>query len=347
MPVKTNKKFFASVALMFFLAMPASTNYKLKDYGFGTGGTGDSSSANYSLEAITGEVSEDQLTGTNYKAGPGLIFMGQANVPIAPTFDNPANYYNKLRLIINESGNPSDTIFAVAISTDNFVSDTRYVQNDNTIGSTLGSEDYQTYANWGGASGEYIIGLTADTTYYVKVKAMQGKFSETGYGPVDSAVTVNPTLSFGININSIDFGDLVPGSVNSSPQNVIVSFATNGENGGKIYVYGSNEGLYSAVANYKIDAVSDNLAALSQGFGAQGVSATQTSGGPLTIAALYNHQGDDIVGTTDQIIRDIFNTAGPIIGGSGTFLLKAKSSLVTPSASDYSELLTVIASGNF
>lgn len=339
------------VFFVFFLAMPASTNYKLKDFGFGTGGTANSTSSNYALEAITGEVSDDQAASASYKVGPGLIFLGQANVPAAPTFSNPSNYYNKLQIILDASGNPSDTKFAIAISTDNFVT-TNYVQSDNTIGATLGAEDYQTYANWGGASGEFVIGLAPGTTYKVKAKAMQGKFSETGYGPIATASTVNPTLSFDIDVSATDsetnppfaisMGDLIASTVVNSPQKIWVDFSTNGESGGRVYVIGKNEGLLSAAASYKIGAVTGNLASLTQGFGAQGSTAT----GGLAIASLYNQTGDT-VGITDQYVREIFTSANPISGGRGSFLLKAKSSAVTPSAGDYSETLTVIASGSF
>jgi hypothetical protein len=342
------KKLFVPVALLFFLVLPASTNYKLKDYGFGSGGTGNSTSSNYSLEATTGEVSGDQAASSNYKAGAGLIFMGQANVPVTPTFTNPSNYYNKLQIILNTSGNPSDTKFAIAISTDNFVT-TNYVKSDDTIGATLTAGDYQTNTVWG-ASGFYVIGLAANTTYKIKVKAMQGKFSETGYGPVATAATVNPTLSFGITTDtqsnppfSIDFGNMNPNTVNSSsPHQINVSLTTNGENGGRVYVAGTNAGLYSTIANYKINAVSNNLGGIAEGFGAQGIA-----GGTLTLAAPYNQVGTDTVGIVDQTVRNIFYSAGPISGGSGSFLLKAKPSSIAPSASDYAETLTVVAAGSF
>lgn len=348
------KKIFISTSFVFLLVMPASPNYKLRDFGFGTGGAGNSTDGTYSLEAITGEVSEDKLIGGSYNLGPGLIFTGQANVPIAPTFDNPSNFYNKLRIIINVSDNPADTIFAIAISTDNFAT-TRYVQNDYTIGDTLGTEDYQTYANWGGGIDEYIIGLIPNTEYKVKVKAMQGKFTETGYGPIATASTVNPTLSFDIDVSAsdsetdapfaINMGDLMADTVIDSTEKIWVDLATNGETGGRVYVVGANGGLVSATAaGYKIDAITGDLASITypKGFGAQGFS----EAGGLFITALYD-QIDDVVGTTDQSIREIFTASGPISAGRGSFLLKAKSSLITPAASDYSETLTVIASGSF
>ena len=43
MLIKLFKVFFSGLFVFFFLVLPASTNYKLKDYGFGSGGV-----ANYS-----------------------------------------------------------------------------------------------------------------------------------------------------------------------------------------------------------------------------------------------------------------------------------------------------------
>ncbi|MDR3559257.1 MAG: hypothetical protein P4L62_02895 [Candidatus Pacebacteria bacterium] len=346
--LKRLKKFF--FPLFIFLVLPASTSYKLQDYSFGSGGTSGSSGGGFSLEAVSGEQGGGQASGGGFSLNPGMIFLGQANVPAAPTFSNPSSWYNKLNLVINPSGNPSDTKFAVAISTDNFAT-TQYVQSDDTVGPVLGAEDYQIYAAWGSGSGITVIGLAANTTYKVKVKAMQGKFSETGYGPTASATTSNPTLSFSVGTDdnpstppfSINFGSMTPGSVNTSPHQVNVGLTTNGVNGGMVYVYGANGGLYSAGANYKINAVTNaNLAGLAEGFGAQG-----KSGGTLTLVAPYDVTSGDAVGTVDPTVRSIFSTAGPITGGTGSFLLKSKPATTAPAASDYTELLTVIAAGSF
>jgi hypothetical protein len=339
---------FSATSFIFLLVMPASTDYKLKDYGFGNGGTAGSSAGGFSIEAITGEASGAKESFGSFGIGPGLIYNGQANVPIAPTFTNPSNYYNKLQIVINTSGNPTlDTKYAIAISDDNFTT-TNYVQNDHTVGSALGSEDYQTYASWGDTGGTTITGLTPSTTYKVKVKAMQGKFSETDYGPTASAATVSPTLSFDINVTSVTFGNLDAGSVIDSPQSISASLATNGESGGKVYVYGANSGLWSSSKSHKINSLSGDLSSgiITEGFGAQGTLATQSSGGPLIISPTYNLSASN-VGIIDSSIRTIFSSANPITGGSGTFILKAKSSSITPAATDYNETLTVIASGSF
>ena len=340
------------MGMLLILALPASTNYGLKDFGIGSGGSSTGASTNYKANVISGEVDNGSLSSTNYNLGTGLTFTNQANVPVAPTFTNPSSYYNKLKIVINASGNPSDALFAIAISSDNFATDTRYVQNDATVGSTLGVEDYQSYTTWGGGTGTIIIGLAANTTYTVKVKAMQGNFTETGYGPTASAATVNPTMTFDIDVASTDidtnppfttnFGDLIANTVTSSPQKIWVDFATNGELGGRVYVVAQNAGLQSTVASYKIDAVTGNLGALSQGFGAQGTSAVNG----LSIATLYNLSGDNVA-VADTAIREIFTASAPTATGRGSFLLKAKSSAVTPAAGDYTETLTVIASASF
>lgn len=345
--IKIHIKQLPISAFIFLLVMPASNNYQLKDFGFGSGGTDVTSSGNYSLNAIAGEISAGKLSSATFGIGSGLTYTNQANVPVAPTFTNPNNYYNKLQLIIDASGNPTDTKFAIAISTDNFATITNYVQSDNTVGTVLGIEDYKTYANWGGASGFFVIGLAANTTYQVKVKAMQGKFTETGFGLASTAATVNPTMSFGININTINFGNLPAGTVVDSPSSVTASFSTNGETGGKVYIIGKNAGLLSASKSYTIASATADLSSVAvQGFGAQIVSVAQSSGGPLLKVAPYDVAASN-VGVVDTAVREIFSSANPIVGGSGIFLLKAKSLALTPAASDYSETLTVIASGSF
>jgi len=346
-----SKKYFPGLLLFFFLVMPFSSSYKLKDFGFGSGGTANSTGGGFALDAITGEQSGTKTTplgGISLQSG--LIFTGQANVPLAPTFTNPSSYYNKLNLIVNPSGNPTDTKFAIAISTDNFATITNYVKSDHTVGATLTLADYQDYTTWGGASGITVIGLAPGTTYQVKVKAMQGKFTETGYGPTASVATVNPTLSFGVKTDnqagpsfSIDFGTMNTGSVNTSPHHIDVTLDTNGVNGGRVYVYGANGGLYSTHANYKITSATDpNLAGSPEGFGAQGMT-----GATLSLTSPYDTTSGDYVGIVDPTVREIFHTAGPITGGTGSFLLKSKPATTAPAAGDYAELLTVVAAGSF
>ncbi len=345
-----------SCNLFFFLALPASTNYKLNSFGFGSGGEDSISSSNYNMEGIMGEIA-GKLTSTTYNLGAGLQMAQNANVPSAPTFVNSGSWYNKLKITINKwSGDPTDATYAIAISTDNWVT-TNWVQNDNTIGASLGSEDFQTYTNWGGASGEFIIGLAANTTYKVKVKSRQGNYTETGLGPEASAATSSVSITFDIDISSTDtetaapyavaFGDLAVGSVTTATNKVWIDLDTNAEYGGYVYISGQNNGLKSSVLNYTISSGSVDLSGQSEGFGAQNSSDTESSGGPLAAQSPYTGASEN-VGVVDTTIRELYSSSGAqISGGRGSFTLKAKASNTTPAADDYADTLTMIASGTF
>lgn len=342
-------------SFVFLFVFPASTNYQLKDFSFGGGGEENMTSGSYAMDGISGEQSTTPASSANYVVTSGLLPTQQANVPPAPAFTNPSNYYNKLKIVLDTGGNPTDTKFAIAISTDNFTT-TNYIQSDNTVGATLGSEDYQTYTTWGGGSGFLVIGLAPSTTYKIKAKAMQGKFTETGYGPIATVATVSPTLSFDIDVASTDtntdppftisFSSLTAGTVFDSPDKIWVDFETNGESGGRVYIYGQNAGLLSSEKSTTITSASGDLASMGSGFGAQGSTVAQGSGGPLVIASPYNGSSQ-VVGIIDTSIRDIFTTTAPIVAGRASLTLKAKSNAVTPASTDYTEQITMIASGSF
>ena len=333
-----------------FAVVPTSTNYTLKNYDVGTGGGGTSSSTNYGLDSEVGGQGGGEMSSTNYSTASGEIVTQNANVPLAPALTNPSSEYNRLQLIIDESGNPSDTTFAIAISSDNFVT-TQYVKSDNSIGSSLTLTDYQTYTAWGGASGFWITGLTSSTTYKVKVKAMQGNFTETEYGPETAGVaTVLPSLSFGVATNppagppySVSFTGLTAGTVHNAAADVVLTLGTNSMNGGEIYIADSNAGLTSSSASFTISSATADLAIASSGYGAIITSTGQTSGGPMTSLAPFNGAGDNVGGLTTSL-QKLASTSGPITGGSANLRLKAKATGTVPAATDYSDLLTLIAS---
>ncbi|HEV7454917.1 MAG TPA: hypothetical protein VGO07_06695, partial [Candidatus Saccharimonadales bacterium] len=159
------------MVLSLLAAVPSSTNYTLKSYDFGSGSSG-STSTNYSLRG-TANSSGGTLTSTNYTLPPGIQSSSTVPVPPTPAFTNPDSSYDRLQIVINSSTFPSDTKYAIAISSDNFVT-TNYVKSDLTIASTFAVANYQPYAAWGGASGVTVLGLTPGTTYKVKVAALQG-----------------------------------------------------------------------------------------------------------------------------------------------------------------------------
>lgn len=337
--------------------IPSSTNYKMVNFGFGAGGTATSSSTNYSLFGTVGQVEQGSPSSTNYFLGGGLEYTLQASVAAAPSFTNPSSWYNKLKIVINKGGtDPSDTKYAISIASGS--GGFQFVQNDNTVGDTLGLEDWQTYSTWGGASGTNIIGLYPGTTYTVKVAAQQGGFfTQFMWSPTATATTANSTLAFDIDIAPTDqstaapyvlaIGNLSPGSVTTATDKVWISLDTNANTGGAIYVKGANTGLQSSSASYTISAASTDLTGAQEGYGIQNNSATQTSGGPMRAVSPYNGSSEN-VGILDTAKRTIYDSTGaPVVGGRVSFKLKAKASNTTPSASDYADTITVLATGSF
>lgn len=331
-----------------FAATPTSTNYTLKTFDIGGGG-GSGSSTNYKLNAITGTQTSDSATSTNYAVDPGAAPPINSNVPTAPTISNPSSYYDRLKLVLTTNSDPTDTKYAIAISTDNFATVTRYVKSDNSTGSTLAITDYQTYASWGGASGFLILGLQQNTTYTVKVKAFQGNFSESAYGPTASAATVAPSLTFGVATTltgtppfTMNFTSLASGSVFSGNADASISLTTNALSGGAVYIKDLNNGLLSSGASYTVSSATADLSLAASGYGAIVTAASQSSGGPLTAASPYNGASNN-VGIISTSLRQVATSSTSVTGGTLTVRVKAKTDSTTPASTDYADTLTFIA----
>jgi hypothetical protein len=220
-----------------YASLPTSANFQLQNYSFGAGGTTNSTSSNYGLNGIAGEVEFGQPGSANYKVGQGLTYMMKANVPGAPTLSTPGSNYDRILFTLNTSGNPADTTYALQISTtSDFSSGVNYIKQDGTVGSSLTTSDYKTYTNWGGASGTYITGLTSGIPYYIRAKARQGDYTESEYGPAASITTNYSSLTFTINNPTITFANLNSGnSYTDSSKSDTLTTTTNAFNGYTIY----------------------------------------------------------------------------------------------------------------
>jgi len=329
-------------------AQPSTNTYKLNSYGFGSGGTSNSSTGNYSLEGITGEISSQADSTGSYTLKPGYVETQQANVPKV-TLSNPSNYYDKLLFVIDQQDNPTDALYALQVSTvSNFSSGITYVKSDHTLGASLTVSDYQTYSSWGSGSGTTIIGLTPGTTYYIRAKATQGKFTESAYGPSSNAATSAQSISFCLfagascgSGSSTSFSGLIAGNVSNSSPNLGVTFATNADSGGSIYIYSTGKLQSTAIPSGTINSATADLSVASSGYGAQITSATS-----LTKISPYDGSANN-VGILSTIIKTILDTASPVASASATIQLQAKASNTTPAASDYSDTVTVIAAARF
>lgn len=351
------KRYTVLCTIFMFVTAPASTNYKLETYEFGAGGEDSMSSTNFQLEGVAGAQGGEQTTSTNFNINSGLFGTQMADVPPAPAFVNSANWYNKLEITIDPGSNPSDTTFAIAISKDNFATAPEFVQDDGSVGPNLGSEDFLTYAGWGGSSGSFITGFDeCGITYYVKVKARQGIFTESGYGPVAQADLECPSISFDIDTAptdtetsapyTIDFGILSFSTVNEANDKIWIDIGTNAENGAIVFMSSTNNGLLSSTNSYTINAVTGDLSALSEGYGIQADTITQVSGGPLSFNANYNVTGDNVY-AIPTTLDEVFSSSAPVTDGRASLILKSKINSAVPEGDDYEDLLTVIASGSF
>lgn len=326
---------------------PSSTNYTLNSYDFGNGGN-TSNSTNYTLRAAAGS-NGGTLSSSSYTLPPGVVASTTVATPAAPSFVNPDTSYTRLQLTINPGTAPSDTKFAVAISTDNF-STTQYVKADQTVGSTLTLSDYQTYSAWGGASGVWVVGLASNTTYQVKAAALQGSSTGSGFGPVAAASTSVPSVSFGVTTSltatppfTASFASLPASSVVNANATLNANITSNAAQGGEVLIKGQNGGLTSSRAAHTIVSASADLTAASSGYGAQVSSNGQASGGPIVAKSPFNGTSNT-VGALTTSWQQLATFNAPVTGGAVSVGLLAKANAQVPSAPDYSDVLTITIS---
>lgn len=339
-------------AVLFTLlaAVPTSETYTLPSYDFGNG-AGSGSSSSYQLKSSVGSPG-GSATGGSYALPAGIRAAANAPVPAAPTFSNPNNSYDELKLTLNVSGQPTDAKYAIAISDDNFVT-TMYVQPDNTIGLAFSISNYQTYAAWGGASGFSVLDLQHNTTYKVKAAAMQGTATASAFGPTATAATVAPSVTFAIDTSltptppfNAAFTSLPAGQVTTANATINASLTTNAKQGGALLLRSQNAGLTSSLQSTTINSATADLTAAGTGYGAQVTGTSQGSGGPLVAQSPFNGAGNNVGGLTSAL-QSLATFSSPITSGSLTLTLLAKASATTPAATDYGDVLTLAVSLSF
>jgi hypothetical protein len=333
--------------LALFATVPSSTNFTLNAYEFGNG-SGAPSSSSYQLQASAGQTSGNS-TSSSYALPSGVRASTTVRTPATPTFTNPDSSYNRLKVVLNTGGAPSDTTFLIAISDDNFTT-TKYVQLDQTISTSVSIANYQTYAAWGGASGFWVLGLNKSTTYKIKVAALQGNGTGSSFGPTASASTAAPTVTFAVSTSltatppfSTIFSSLSPGSTITGSATLIADITTNAQQGGSILIRDQNSGLTSTITAYTLSSSTGDLTTLSKGYGAQISGASQVSGGPITSLSPFNAASGN-VGGLSAVWQQLATFSSPITSGNVTTMLKAKSDTAVPAASDFSDTVTIAAS---
>ena len=348
--------FFSLVLPPSIQAEMESPNYRIEGEEVAPAGQAEASS-NYSVWETIGHWVSDTLQGINYMVKGGPVEQIQANVPGQPAFTNEAQWYNKLKFIINNGENPTDATLAIAITDDDWVT-IRYIQADDTIGDSM---VWQTYTNWGGASGEIVTGLAPGTAYKIKVKAERGDFTESAFGPEAQAQTVEAQITFDLDTGpthgdsdapyNIDLGGLNFSSITTAGDRIYLDLETNAEEGAVIQIKDANNGLKSAASDpdYTIQSASEELQVsqnTNDGYGLQNGSWSASSGS-WTESGTFDLSGNN-VGEVSTAWNELANTTSdPIFGGSGEIYILAVAAKATPAEDDYSDTVTFRATATF
>ena len=112
----------------------------------------------------------------------------RAVIPDIPVIEVPLTGSDKLSVSVTNGDNPSGTELAIAVSTDNFNQDIRYIYYDVDLAEHR-LRDTEDWYDWEAKGSFSLVGLSPNTTYYFKVKARNGDGIETGFGEVGSRAT--------------------------------------------------------------------------------------------------------------------------------------------------------------
>lgn len=191
---------------------------------------------------------------------------------------------------------------------------------------------------------------------------------ETNYATsviTDDQITVSavvpPTFVFTLSGNTDGFGSNLDPSVVKSTSGRTISVTTNAKGGWVGWVKDSNQGLYSTTANYTIptagtvNGTPSSLAANSEGFVMDADLTTDAAGGcTVAIDAEYNGAtGSPSVsgGTLSANFQPFVACTGaaPATSNGDVVTLIERASIAggTPAGSDYTDVLTIVAAGNF
>ena len=172
---------------------------------------------------------------------------------------------------------------------------------------------------------------------------------------VTVSATVSQTVSCAASTSTTAFGTLTTSAVSTSTPDVTITMSCNYASGCTLKVQddgnATNPGLYSTTVAYLIGSANAayadtaTLAAGTEGYGIQGSTNANGSGGTLTIATRYNQTGNAVGGfeITDQSIS---SSTEPIANRETVVKHKAAISGLTKAATDYADTLTYSCTGN-
>ncbi|MCA9386589.1 hypothetical protein KC669_01000 [Candidatus Dojkabacteria bacterium] len=289
--------------------------------------------------------------------------------------------YDRAKIEIDPQGNPIDTLYLVSI-TDNDSAIEYFLQSDNTLSTGYDINDYQTICeiegydprsgsgcessidpNWDDTLQQYnILNLLSGVTYTVKVKALNGDFTESAFGPSQNVTLEYASLVFDIDIagsgglatdtnapHNVELGDISNTTVTATDR-IWSDLGTNVFSGLTLEVQNTDltngaDTIPSTSEDLTVDIGADG------GYGLKIDTYTQDALGPLLPASQYDTVGANEVGGLSSTPATIFSTntsgsnKGPISGGRVSIMVKAKAVTSTPPGA-YTDLITFLLTAN-
>ena len=165
------------------------------------------------------------------------------------------------------------------------------------------------------------------------------------------SATVPQSFSFELNNNSDSLGALSSSSVTSSPTPRTVTVDTNAKNGWMVWAKDANTGLSSSSAAHTIASttpgVNSTLSAGTEGYNT-GITTSQVDGtGTISVAAAFVGTGAGQGGGLDTALRALATSDGTADTAVLTIENNVAISSITPSATDYTDTITIIGAGLF
>jgi hypothetical protein len=226
--------------------MESDSGYKIIDPTINSGSNDDQSSGGgYSLFGTLGTGLEDErFESDNYKLSSGQPNKFMANVPTVASFSTDdtdmcgeGGCYSSARFELDTQSNPSDTLYLIEISDDNWTT-VQCLDGDTHTPKPISNKDindYLTQSAWetGSWSAANAVGLTSESTYQIRVRALNGDFTESEAGPEASASTYTPKIVFDLDIEGATGGtkNCVSGHVDNGDGTCTAAYSNPTEDG--------------------------------------------------------------------------------------------------------------------
>lgn len=163
--------------------------------------------------------------------------------------------------------------------------------------------------------------------------------------------SVPSTFSFALSANTDALGTLATASVITSPTPRTATVSTNAKNGWMVWAKDTSTGLASTTASFTIPSITpgtnSTLVAGTKGYNT-GITSTQVGGaGVITVDPAFVGTGAGQGGGLDTALRPLASSTGTADTAVLTIKNNAAISVITPAASDYTDIITVIGAGLF